>query len=66
MNNEKKNVKVTSNVGFGSMLTLLFIALKLCGVITWSWVWVLSPLWITVAFVLLMIVIVTIIVAIKG
>lgn len=26
-------------------LTVLFIALKLCGVITWSWVWVLAPLW---------------------
>ena len=27
-------------------LALLFIALKLCGVIHWSWLWVLSPLWI--------------------
>lgn len=27
-------------------LTVLFIALKLCGVITWSWIWVLAPLWI--------------------
>lgn len=27
-------------------LTVLFIALKLCGVITWPWVWVLAPLWI--------------------
>ena len=27
-------------------LTVLFIALKLGGVITWSWVWVLAPLWI--------------------
>ena len=26
-------------------LAVLFIALKLCGVITWSWVWVLAPLW---------------------
>lgn len=26
-------------------LTVLFIALKLCGVITWSWIWVLAPLW---------------------
>jgi len=27
-------------------LTLLFIALKLTGFIAWSWLWVLSPLWI--------------------
>jgi hypothetical protein len=34
-------------VGFTSFLTLLFIGLKLCGVIGWSWWWVLSPLWIS-------------------
>jgi hypothetical protein len=30
------------------MLTIVFIILKLCKVIAWSWVWVLSPLWISV------------------
>lgn len=30
----------------------MFIALKLCGVIDWSWWWVLSPLWITVGVVI--------------
>lgn len=33
-------------VGFLGLLTILFIALKLTGVIFWSWWWVLSPLWI--------------------
>lgn len=33
-------------VGFGSLLAVLFIGLKLGKVIDWSWVWVLSPLWI--------------------
>lgn len=33
-------------VGFTGLLTIVFIALKLCGVINWSWVWVLSPIWI--------------------
>lgn len=27
------------------LLTVLFIGLKLVGSITWSWWWVLSPLW---------------------
>jgi len=27
------------------LLTVLFIGLKLGGVITWSWWWVLAPLW---------------------
>lgn len=28
------------------LLTLSLVILTLCGVISWSWVWVLSPLWI--------------------
>lgn len=31
--------------GFMGLLTILFIGLKLGGVIAWSWVWVLAPLW---------------------
>jgi len=30
---------------FIPLLTVLFIGLKLVGSITWSWWWVLSPLW---------------------
>ncbi|MCY3545966.1 MAG: hypothetical protein OXH49_03725 [Gemmatimonadetes bacterium] len=41
--------------GFLSLLALLFIGLKLTGHIEWSWVWVLSPLWFRVLFVLLMV-----------
>ena len=32
-------------VSFGGILALIFITLKLTGTITWSWVWVLAPLW---------------------
>ena len=39
-------------VGFGGLLAIAFIVLKLCGVINWSWLWVLSPLWIPLAIVL--------------
>ena len=34
------------NIGFAGLLTLIFIVLKLTEVIAWSWLWVLSPLWI--------------------
>lgn len=34
----------SSGVGFVGLLTILFIGLKLSGLITWSWWWVLSPL----------------------
>ena len=33
-------------IGFGGMLAILFIGLKLTDHVTWSWLWVLSPLWI--------------------
>ena len=45
---EKKEIK-TVGLGFFEALTLLFVALKLTGVIAWSWLWVLSPLWLTFA-----------------
>ena len=41
-----ENETVVRGPGFASLLTLLFIALKLVGVIAWPWVWVLAPLWI--------------------
>lgn len=58
--NEKKEVK-TVGIGFFEALTLLFIALKLCGVITWSWLWVLSPLWLGLAAVFLIAVIIVLV-----
>ena len=39
----------SGGIGFLGLLTILFIALKLCNVIDWSWWWVLSPLWIPIA-----------------
>jgi predicted RND superfamily exporter protein len=43
------NTTSSGGVGFTGLLTILFIALKLTHVITWSWWWVLSPLWISAA-----------------
>lgn len=45
MANNTTNTSV--NIGFTGLLTLLFIGLKLTGYITWSWLWVLSPMWIS-------------------
>jgi len=38
----------SGGIGFPGLLTVLFIGLKLTGYISWSWWWVLSPLWISV------------------
>lgn len=34
-------------LGIVSILTIVFIVLKLSGVIKWHWIWVLSPIWIS-------------------
>lgn len=54
---KEPNIKVSSSsrggIGFVGLLTIVFIVLKLIGKITWSWWWVLSPLWISAGLVLL-------------
>lgn len=54
----------SGGIGVVSVLTIVFIVLKLCGVINWSWVWVLSPIWITVSFIVAILIIIAIIVTI--
>jgi hypothetical protein len=36
----------SGGIGFTGLLTIAFIVLKLLHKVAWSWVWVLSPLWI--------------------
>lgn len=41
-------------IGITTLLTVVFVVLKLCKVITWSWWWVLSPLWIVASLIILL------------
>lgn len=41
-----KQVSSGGGIGIGGLLAIVFIVLKLCKVISWSWWWVLSPVWI--------------------
>ncbi len=50
-----------NGIGFGGLLTILFIGLKLTHNIDWSWWWVLCPLWIGFLLVIVIIVILLII-----
>lgn len=63
--NNQKNVS-TGGVSFCGLLGLLFIGLKLGGVINWSWWWVLAPLWGPFALALLVLLICIIIIGIAG
>lgn len=51
MNNKSSNnakaQASSGGIGFVGLLTIAFIVLKLCGVINWSWIWVVSPIWIS-------------------
>lgn len=42
-------VVTVKTIGFPALLLLSFIILKLCNVITWSWWWALSPVWLPIA-----------------
>ena len=47
MNNKTKQ----GGLGIVSVLTIIFVVLKLLGGIKWSWIWVLSPIWISAVIV---------------
>lgn len=51
-NKENKTTVAKSGASFSSLLGIAFIILKLCHVINWSWLWVLSPFWIPLAIAL--------------
>ena len=36
----------STGLGLAGVLTVVFVVLKLIGTIDWSWLWVLSPMWI--------------------
>jgi len=57
---------VYTGPGFVSLLTLVFIAAKLWGKISWSWLWVFCPLWISALIVSLICIIMLIITLIIG
>ena len=44
---KKKETAGKGGMGFIGVLTLIFIVLKFTGNINWSWLWVLSPIWVT-------------------
>lgn len=50
-------MKNESGIGFGGLLFLVFLILKLTHVIDWSWWWVTSPLWIPLILALVIVVI---------
>lgn len=66
MNNLREDGKVVyRGLGFFDALALVFIVLKLTGVINWSWWWVLAPIWMPIALLLIAVVIIAIFLSFK-
>lgn len=62
----EKKVNVNKSTSFVSLLTLAFIVLKLCNVITWSWFWVLSPMIFSVGLVVILAILILILTLIEN
>ena len=54
---KKSNSSVGCGIGFCGLLQIAFIVLKLCGVIQWSWCWVLATTWASVTFAFILLVV---------
>jgi hypothetical protein len=44
---------MNNGIGFGGVLFVVFLVMKLAGFIEWSWWWVTAPLWLPVVLALL-------------
>ena len=53
MKDNNSNGASAGGIGLCGALTIAFIVLKLLGKISWSWVWVLAPIWIPAALVII-------------
>ena len=56
-NNSNSSNSGSEGLGFTGALQIVFIVLKLLGKINWSWLWVLSPTWISLILAIIIIII---------
>ena len=51
----------SGGIGFVGLLQVLFIGLKLTNYVTWSWWWIMSPVWICTIIIVIVLIVVFII-----
>lgn len=54
---KKTSTAAKGGMSFLEVLLLVFIILKLCKIINWSWWWVLSPIWIPIGLWLILLIV---------
>lgn len=59
-------ITVRNGHGVSTLLLVAFVVLKLTGHITWSWIWVLSPYWLPLSIILVLLIAYVIIYIIVG
>ena len=64
-NNDNNEINISIGGGFSGLLFIAFLILKLCNVINWSWWWVTAPLWMPLAFILVVSIVCVIVLAIS-
>ena len=57
--------QATNGIGFGTLLFIVFLVLKLINVINWSWWWVTAPIWIPIGIAVLIMIATTLFIVIK-
>ena len=50
MTNKNKSTLGTRLISLATVTVIVFLILRLTHVLDWQWVWIFSPLWITMAF----------------
>lgn len=63
-NSDNSKINISCGGGLCGSLTILFVILKVLNLITWSWLWVFSPIWIPAAIGLVILLICLIVAAI--
>lgn len=53
-----RNNDANGGIGLSGVLFIVFLVLKLCKVINWSWWWVTAPLWIPAIIVIICIILI--------
>ena len=66
MPRKDSNQVVTTSFPIASILTIVFVVLKLTNNISWSWWWVVSPLWIPLGLIAILFVVVFVFLLIKA
>ena len=61
----KRDPEYVGSISVGTVLFLIFLVLKLTGLVQWSWWWVTAPLWIEFVLIVLLFVFMIIFFAIK-